>query len=91
MVIPVIAEALGGLVLIAAGYYYFIRARAFCERVRSHAQQTNARWRAILYPQWFWGTDRCIFQFQASGIGLMVVGVLLLVVAGLNVFYPHHQ
>jgi hypothetical protein len=28
---------------------------------------------------------------QASGIGLMVVGVLLFVGGGLNLFYPPHQ
>jgi hypothetical protein len=75
MVVPVIAETIDGLVLIAAGYYYFARARIFCERVRTYAQQTNVRWRAILCPQWFWGTERCVFQFQASGIGVIVVAL----------------
>jgi hypothetical protein len=75
--------------MIVAGYYYFTTARNYCEHVRAQAQQTNPRWRRILYPSWFWGTNLCVVQLQSSGIGLILVGLILLVVAGLGIFYRH--
>ena len=89
MTVSIIAEAIAGLAMIIAGYYYFRSARIFCDRFRSQIQQRNPRWRAILYPAWFWGTDRCVVQLQLSGAAMMLFGILLLVLSVLNILYSH--
>jgi hypothetical protein len=86
VVLIVIAEVFVALLLVLAGYFYYTGAEDFCQRDLTYSEKVRQPWRSILYPRWFYGTGRCVFQMRITGIGGMVMGAFMFVVAVITFF-----
>jgi hypothetical protein len=84
MVAKVIAEIVGAILLMWIGRYYWTHAEEFCRRGFERSQRIREPWRSVLYPHWFWGTRRCVFQIRTSAFGSFLMAFLLLAVAALT-------
>ena len=89
MVVRIIAELAGSTLLVWIARYYWTHAEEYCRRGLERSQRIQQPWRSVLYPQWFWGTRRCVFQVRASAVGSFVMALLLLAVAALTFFSRH--
>ena len=85
VVLTVIAEAFVAALLGLAGYLYYTGAEDFCQRTLNYSESVRQPWRSFLYPRWFWGTRRCVQRMRATGVGAMLMGALLLLMAALTI------
>jgi hypothetical protein len=90
MAVKIIAELAGAALLMWIGRYYWTHAEEYCRRGFERSQLIRQPLRSVLYPQWFWGTRRCVFQVRASAVGCFVMALLLVAIAALAFFSRHH-
>ena len=86
VVLAIIAETFVALLLVRAGYFYYTGAEDFCQRGLAYFEKVRQPWRSILYPRWFYGTRRCVWQMRMTGVGALLIGGLLFVIAVITVF-----
>jgi hypothetical protein len=89
----ILLEVLGGVGFCALGVFYLRDARARCDRMRAEAraraERASPRWRWFFYPRSWYDTGQDLLAVRSTGVGLILSGSILLVVAALTAFHVH--
>ena len=93
MVARIVLEVVGGVWFFALGVFYLRDARGRCDRMRAEAQaraeRAGPRWRWFFYPRSWYDTGQDLLAVRSTGVGLILSGSILLIVAALTVFRVH--
>ena len=77
----VLLEMFLAALLLVLGYFHRKSAEEFCQRVVAQSENMRQPWRSILYPRWYYGTTRRVRHMEITGIGFMVMGAIVLILA----------